>query len=285
MLDHPIIDVALGLVFFYVVFSLVASAVQEWIASFFGLRSKNLKSGVERLVGSDYAEKIYKHPLIGNLAKDGKLPSYMSAETFSSVLFEVVARDAQDKSRVARTADEVQAVIDKIDDAHPLKRILTALLEDGEDAADKLKLKLAGWFDQGMDRISGWYKRRVKVIVFLIAAVLTVATNASTILIAEELWKNDALRTEIVAKATASAGSGTPPVVDSDSLKEFPVGWPDTMQERSTTWWIKAVLGWFITIAAVSLGAPFWFDLLGKVASLKGSGNSPSRDAGKRRTA
>ena len=31
MLDHPIIDVTLGLVFFYVVLSLVASAVQEWI--------------------------------------------------------------------------------------------------------------------------------------------------------------------------------------------------------------------------------------------------------------
>ena len=55
MLDHPIIDVTLGLVFFYVVLSLVASAVQEWIASVCALRSKNLRSGVENLIGSDYA--------------------------------------------------------------------------------------------------------------------------------------------------------------------------------------------------------------------------------------
>ena len=29
MLDHPIIDVALGLIFFYVILSLIASAVQK----------------------------------------------------------------------------------------------------------------------------------------------------------------------------------------------------------------------------------------------------------------
>ena len=34
----------------------------------------------------------------------------------------------------------------------------------------------------------------------------------------------------------------------------------------------KFRLGWLITAAAVSLGAPFWFDLLGKVANLRGSG-------------
>ena len=30
--------------------------------------------------------------------------------------------------------------------------------------------------------------------------------------------------------------------------------------------------GWLITIAALSLGAPFWFDLLSRVARLRGSG-------------
>ena len=75
MFDHPIIDVTLGLVFFYVVLSLVASAVQEWIASVCALRSKNLRSGVENLIGSDYAEKVYQHPLIKNLAKKNRLPS------------------------------------------------------------------------------------------------------------------------------------------------------------------------------------------------------------------
>ena len=36
--------------------------------------------------------------------------------------------------------------------------------------------------------------------------------------------------------------------------------------------WVERIVGWLVTIAAVSLGAPFWFDLLGKVANLRGAG-------------
>ena len=32
------------------------------------------------------------------------------------------------------------------------------------------------------------------------------------------------------------------------------------------------ILGLLMTVAAVSLGAPFWFDLLGKVAQLRSTG-------------
>jgi hypothetical protein len=65
MFDHPVIDVALGLIFLYVTLSLVASAVQEWIATFCGLRSTNLEEGIKRLVGDKYAKAVYAHPLIG----------------------------------------------------------------------------------------------------------------------------------------------------------------------------------------------------------------------------
>ena len=88
MFDHPIIDVTLGLVFFYVVLSLVASAVQEWIASVCAMRSKNLRAGVENLIGNDYAKKVYEHPLIKNMPKRNRLPSYIAPETLSRVLLE-----------------------------------------------------------------------------------------------------------------------------------------------------------------------------------------------------
>ena len=142
MLDHPIIDVTLGLVFFYVVLSLVASAVQEWIASVCALRSKNLRSGVENLIGSDYAEKVYQHPLIKNLAKKNRLPSYVAPETFSTVLLEVIAREDNGKSYVTHTSDEARAMLGKITDGHPLKDILGAMVDDGDDAANAMKERL-----------------------------------------------------------------------------------------------------------------------------------------------
>ena len=162
MLDHPIIDVGLGLIFFYIVLSLVASAVQEWVASLLALRSRNLWAGVHNLIGDEYAKKVYGHPLVKNLSKKGKLPSYIAPETLSTVLLEVIAKESNGKSYVAHTANEAKAMVGNISEKHPLKDILGALLDDGEDAANMLKDRLAGWFDEGMSRVTGWYKRQAK---------------------------------------------------------------------------------------------------------------------------
>ena len=273
MLDHPIIDVCLGLMFFYVVLSLVASAVQEWIASLCALRSKNLRLGVRNLIGDDYATKVYEHPLVKNLSKPKKLPSYISPETLSGVLLEVIAKESSDKPYVTHSADEARALAGSINQEHPLKDILLALIDDGEDAAAALKDRLTGWFDEGMSRVAGWYKRQAQAIIFVIAGTVTVATNASSIHMAEEFWRNDALRMQIAAQAQVAAQVAEVAGLETSSLKNleaFPIGW--TALPCGAMDWFKTLLGWFITTAAVSLGAPFWFDLLGKVANLRGSG-------------
>ena len=279
MLDHSIIDVALGLVFFYVILSLVASAVQERIASVCALRSKNLRLGVANLIGNDYAERVYQHPLVGNLAKKNKLPSYIAPETLSLVLLEVIAKEKNGKSYMAHRADEIREMVAKITDDHPLKDILGAMLDDSKDASDALKERLSGWFDEGMGRVSGWYKRRANLLIFLIAATVTIATNASSIHMAEELWQNDALRTQIADQAEAAAQEGNVARLeapDLKSLESFPIGWGEI--EGGWLDWVKRVFGWLITTAAVSLGAPFWFDLMGKVANLRGAGGQAQRE-------
>ena len=275
MLDHPIIDIALGLIFFYVVLSLVASAVQEWIASLFALRSKNLNEGIERLLGDDYAKKIYQHPLIKNLARENSKPSYIAPETLSTVLLEVVATEEGGKSFLSRDYHEVRDVVSKVDENNPLRGVLETLVSDGENALEDLQDKLSGWFDEGMTRISGWYKRQVKVLIFCIAAGVTVVTNASTIHLSEELWKNDALRAEIALQAGAAASRSELDELretNLNTLENLPIGWDDEKIPGDWMGWLKTLVGWLITIAAISLGAPFWFDLLGKVANLKGSG-------------
>jgi hypothetical protein len=37
-------------------------------------------------------------------------------------------------------------------------------------------------------------------------------------------------------------------------------------------------LGWLITAFAVSLGAPFWFDLLNKFVNVRASGKAPEEE-------
>jgi hypothetical protein len=52
----------------------------------------------------------------------------------------------------------------------------------------------------------------------------------------------------------------------------LPVGWgsDDTRTvPRTVGGWATKVLGWLVTAAAISLGAPFWFDLLNKIAVVR----------------
>jgi len=57
----------------------------------------------------------------------------------------------------------------------------------------------------------------------------------------------------------------------------IPIGWPDkeyalATKNCSSCWFIlKKTGGLLMTILAICLGAPFWFDVLGKVANLRSS--------------
>jgi hypothetical protein len=51
--------------------------------------------------------------------------------------------------------------------------------------------------------------------------------------------------------------------------------WHQTKNQSVSSWVLKG-LGWLLTALAVSLGAPFWFDLLNKLVDFRGAGKKPA---------
>lgn len=182
-----------------------------------------------------------------------------------------------------------------------LKGALLSLVDAAGNDANKARENIEKWFDSSMDRVSGWYKRRSQVIILFLGLVVTVFANADTIAISKSLANDPALRQSLVAAAQEYAKTnpaptpGTTPAPapspdptsshkacqkDANSpecrvaenlaqLKEFglPIGWDRSNQNtvpRDPGSWLLKVLGWLVTAAAISLGAPFWFDLLNK---------------------
>ncbi len=280
MLDSPIVDVAMGLVFFYVTLSLVCSSIQEIIASLVGLRSRNLKKGIRNLIGNEYAEAVYDHPLIKGLRKPKKLPSYIKPEIFSTALIDMISRDKTDENAIDAAAEDVRALIAKIDANNPTRELLISLVDKANPTVEDLRERLADWFDAGMDRVAGWYKRQVKYCLIGVAAVVTVAVNADSIRMVEQLWQDDALRSAIASAAEQAATNGDLAAVDErTALRAFPIGYADSFPDLS----FRKIVGWLLTMAAISLGAPFWFDLLSKIAHLRASGTREA-DRAKNRT-
>ena len=280
MLDSPIVDVAMGLVFFYVTLSLVCSSIQEILASLLGLRSRNLKNGIQNLIGSEYAEAMYDHPLIKGLRKPKKLPSYIKPEIFSTALIDMISRDKTDENAIDTAAEDVRALIDKIDANNPTRELLISLIDKADPRIEDLRERLAEWLDAAMDRVAGWYKRQVKYFLIGVAAVVTVAVNADSIRMVEQLWQDDALRAAIASAAEQAATNGDLAAVDEQTeLRAFPIGYSDSYGGIT----FQTIVGWLLTIAAISLGAPFWFDLLSKISHLRASGTREA-DRAKNRT-
>ena len=96
-------------------------------------------------------------------------------------LIGVVARDKAGKHAFELTAGELRETIAKIDPDNPTRDLLLSLMDKAEPRAEELGRRLADWFDAGMDRVAGWYKRQVKYFLLAVAAVVTVAVNADTI--------------------------------------------------------------------------------------------------------
>jgi hypothetical protein len=89
--------------------------------------------------------------------------------------------------------------------------------------------------------------------------------------IAQALWQEPAVRAAVTG-AAQSAASVEDPLA---TLTQFdlPLGW--SFLPQTTEAWLLKLAGLLITTAAISLGAPFWFDILKKLGNARSSGPAP----------
>jgi len=283
-----VIEVVIGLSFLYAVLSVIASSVNELVSSAFALRAKTLEKGVANLLANpEEAAAIYAHPVIRSLFRSNRRPSYIPSETFALALL-----DTKVKPAVGVVTDQVAAITSTIHDlpAGRVKDTLDILWRDAKHDADKLRKGVEAWFDDTMERVSGWYRRLIQVILLGIGLTIAVTLNINTLTVAQRLWTDGPLRAAVVQQAAretppdaagteASGTQGVGKRLDSverslrtvDGLS-LPIGW--STQAQPSSWWVAGA-GWALTALAISFGAPFWFDVLGQVARLRSSGVRP----------
>jgi hypothetical protein len=134
------------------------------------------------------------------------------------------------------------------------------------------------WCNDGMERVSGWYKRRTQYILFILGLAVAVGTNANTVDIARTLANNAAVRS-LVPLAEAAVAQKTIDQVDKNIQRQIaaagnsglPLGWSQKSFPVSAGALLPKAGAWLLTAFAVSLDAPFWFDLLNKFINFRTS--------------
>ncbi len=298
MFDTPVINVAIGLVFCFAAVSLAASTVTEGLASLVKLRANTLLTGVQAMLNdprfSGLAQKVYQHALVhpqgnGSMQSNSRWwtysgPSYIRAENFATALTDVL-------SSVPGKFGQLQTGIDAIADSQ-LKLLLQGIHERANGDLTLFQKQIAGWFDTAMDRVSGAYKRQAQLICFLVGLGLAASINVDATHVVSTLWANPELARALAVKAQAAQANKDDVNKIIEQLQELPVG-PERLETckpvtASNANWVEPLicvgtsgvtgynlLGWLITAVASVFGAPFWFDLLGKLVRLRGAGPKP----------
>ena len=94
---------------------------------------------------------------------------------------------------------------------HPdIKQAIEALIseievvsEKTENALQQVRKNIEEWFNNSMDRLSGWYKRRSQVLAFMIGISIAILLNVDSIQLAIQLWRDPIVREALVAQADA----------------------------------------------------------------------------------
>ena len=362
MFNSSVLDVVIGLVFIYLLYSLLATVVQEIIATKLSYRAKFLEKAIMRML-EDYEPEessfpriyinempedkrnqmaffdlFYHHPLMKFLGeKPGiKKPAYINNSVFSKVLIDLLRGD-----KVKAGENQAAFVNNSIDKgitawgSAPVKidpqtiSYLRSLWADAQGDLDKFRSLLENWFDETMDRTSGWYKKYIQFVLFVIGFGIAVIFNVDSIAIAGKLQKDPKLREQLVQQADAFVK--THPNLkeqltvenktvkkenDTDSVNKLNaqiskdsalLKTQDSLINRADSlikedlakvngllgiginsykwkgcglFWLS-MLGWLITALAISLGAPFWFDMLSKLMKLKSSVSASSSNSNK----
>jgi hypothetical protein len=460
MFSSATIEIALGLVFFYLLLSLLITTLNELIAALFKFRGRHLRGTVTQMLGDQYKQLLYQHPLLDGTVRLPKtrlgkffrtrLPSYLESKDFSKILTEIVAHELVTYRTVAKTLqggddggsgnsfrinsladetgasspkddidtmslDQVQDFIKRttkapnnfrmanaegaltnaasLDIASELakasrsisygdaaevglgdlaktiagmgfpdatKSVILSLAKKAKGDIDVFKKELEAWFDNRMERTSGWYTRNLRLFTLAMSFVLVAGLNADTLFVVKKLSHDSEARKKMIAMATKSATELEPifekgkeqqeeptsaspapapatsvptdsatqdsatkgaaiaskptPTKEEDSadvaaayqlalrvdtlLNEdikyasevLGLGWSKLNSPFSRDYCnseykilglLKKLAGLLLTVIALSLGAPFWFDLLKRIISIRSAGVNPDEKKGK----
>lgn len=231
------------------------------------------------------------------------LPSYISATSFSAAIIDLLVPNAAGQTTMA----QVQDGINKLPEWMPtLKESLQTLAANAGEDIDLFRTSVENWYDDHMSRVSGWYKRHVAKITIVVGTILILLLNINTLTIGRTLWNSSVVRTAVstVAANTTSCQNqsqrdclaGLQKQLSDAAQAGLPIGWgtvPDCAAPKTSCNWLDqrgifsrhggsgweivlVLIGFLITIIALTPGARFWFDILGKLGSLRTTGPKPA---------
>jgi hypothetical protein len=302
------LDVAVGLTLVFLGVSLLVTAINEYVGQMLNLRGKELCKSLLGLVDDPGLKaKLAKNPALARFFDGGKALSYVD----TNLLARMLLGGTDDALPAASSVKELGAAIDKLPDS-ALKSQLQAIARTAGDKVDDLVTAVSAWADRSLTMLGEVYKKKMQRISLLIGFVVAVMFNIDTVGLTMHLYRDKEAREAAAGLAVQLADQTDREAFDrcmalpaeqrrldpscaplaglvesvrgrNASLGLLPVGWAAGVS--AAPWrWVTRLLGWVLTSLAVSVGAPFWFDLLNRFVNIRHTMRKPEVKAAGERT-
>lgn len=256
MFNSEALEVAIGMVFLFLLMALICTAIKEWIEGIFKWRAMDLERGLRTLLDDEKGHLtayLYEHPLVSSLFQ-GKydpahlaenrltrwipgvssamqvqwrrrrnLPSYIPAGHFAKALIDLVGRgpagvDNETAPHAALTIAQLRERAAALNSPF-LRRAVLSAIDHADGDLKQLTANLQNWFDGSMDRASGWYKRRTQTVLFVLGLAAAIVLNVDALYVLGRLTADKAFRQTVVsAAAKAEAPAPGPASSPEDAL-------------------------------------------------------------------
>lgn len=296
MTVSQVFEVALGLIVVYYILGAIVSLITQWINEAFETRGRALEKYLIKLVGNKQLGEFISLPQLQSLRpiryrnmlgvfgavttpqRVEKIPVAVLVDAF----FDFSGLTANSEMTLLQLAD----LIDKLPESDG-KQAFISWINQGVTNLDDLRKRTTAYFTGILDQAAATFRANARSVVILLSVVITILFGTDSIQLAKTLWTSSELRAIAVAKAElVVAREGARASID-DLVKDLgdltiKIGWwqmefpaPDSTAGEWMTFLVLKVAGLGLTVAAVSQGSSFWYDVLRKVASPSTSASKP----------
>jgi hypothetical protein len=220
------------------------------------------------------------------------LPSYIPSRTFALALIDIMNANKAMGAEAMASITKLLTEQSKNDVHNKAGQALLTLAIDAQGDIVAFQRNLEQWYNDAMDRVSGWYKRYTQRALICVGIVLALAFNVDSVRVARTLWLDrDARQAMVNAAGSYTKDQSSPATQDigkleaqlQSNVKAFsdvttssllPMGWKHPWHYYESYFRaapkdaffsaLTLLAGWLTTALAISLGAPFWFDTLNR---------------------
>src|ERR1700759_789385 len=140
MFGSNTLEIAIGIVFVFLLLSLLCTIINEGISNFLEMRGKNLLEGVKNLLNdpefTSLAQHVYNHGLIGGVmqgvtdfSQKNRLPSYIAPTNFALALIDILGSNGAGQVVVEQWQKQLKEAQEKSVAAPDDQTLKNAVLE------------------------------------------------------------------------------------------------------------------------------------------------------------